>query len=64
VLVALGANLAVAAVKLVGAVVSGSNALLAEAGHSIADCLNELFLLVGLARSSRGADAATSIRVR
>jgi cation diffusion facilitator family transporter len=53
VVVALGANLAVALVKLVGAVVSGSSALLAEAGHSIADCLNELFLLVGLARGGR-----------
>lgn len=53
VLVALFANLAVASVKLIGAVVSGSSALLAEAGHSIADCLNELFLLVGLARGGR-----------
>jgi cation diffusion facilitator family transporter len=33
--------------------VSGSSALLAEAGHSIADCLNELFLLVGLSRGGR-----------
>jgi cation diffusion facilitator family transporter len=53
VLVALGANLVVASAKLVGTVVSGSNALLAEAGHSFADCLHELFLLVGLARGGR-----------
>jgi cation diffusion facilitator family transporter len=55
VLVALSANLVVAVVKLIGAVLSGSKALLAEAGHSIADCLNEVFLLVGLARGGRSA---------
>jgi divalent metal cation (Fe/Co/Zn/Cd) transporter len=55
VLVALGANLVIAAAKLVGALLSGSKALLAEAGHSLADCLNEAFLLVALWRSRRPA---------
>ena len=52
---ALSANLVMAAVKLVAAAVSGSKALLAEAGHSIADCLNEVFLLVALRRGGRPA---------
>jgi cation diffusion facilitator family transporter len=55
VLVALTANLFIAAAKLVGALVSGSKALLAEAGHSLADCLNEAFLLIALWRSRRPA---------
>jgi cation diffusion facilitator family transporter len=55
VLVALSANLVIAAVKLVAAVVSGSKALLAEAGHSVADCFNEVFLLVALTRGRRPA---------
>ncbi len=56
VLVALGANLAVAAAKAVGGVLTGSAALLSEAAHSVADCLNEVFLLLSLSRAQRPAD--------
>lgn len=47
VLAALGANLAVAASKLVGFLLTGSSAMLAEAGHSLADTANQGLLLFG-----------------
>ena len=56
VLVALAANLAVALAKAVGGVLSGSAALLAEAAHSVADTLNEVFLLLSLSKAERPAD--------
>ena len=56
VLVALGANLSIAAAKLVAGMVSGSSAMLAEAAHSVADTLNQVFLLTSLKVSSRPAD--------
>jgi cation diffusion facilitator family transporter len=56
VLVALGANLLIAVAKAVGGLVSGSPALLSEAAHSVADSLNEVFLLAALRRSRRPAD--------
>ena len=56
VLVALGANLAIAVLKLVAGVITGSAAMLAEAGHSIADTFTEGFLLTALRRSGRPAD--------
>jgi cation diffusion facilitator family transporter len=56
VLVALGANLAIAVAKAVGGLISSSPALLSEAAHSVADSLNEVFLLAALARSRRPAD--------
>jgi cation diffusion facilitator family transporter len=56
VLVALSANLAVALAKGVGGALSGSPALLSEAAHSVADCLNEVFLLFSLSRAERPAD--------
>ncbi|MEU9007583.1 cation transporter, partial [Streptomyces sp. NPDC048551] len=55
--VALAANLAICGAKAVGGVVAGSPALLSEAAHSIADSLNEVFLLASLKRSRRPADA-------
>jgi cation diffusion facilitator family transporter len=58
VLLALGANLAVAIAKVVAGVLTGSSALLSEAAHSFADCGTELFLLTALRRSSRPADAS------
>ncbi|MEU8588872.1 cation diffusion facilitator family transporter [Streptomyces sp. NPDC048664] len=56
VLVALAANLVIAAAKAVGGVVAGSPALLSEAAHSVADSLNEVFLLAALRRSRRPPD--------
>jgi cation diffusion facilitator family transporter len=57
VVVALAANLLIAAAKGGAALVTGSGALLAETGHSVADAGNELFLLVALYRSGRPADS-------
>ncbi|MFE2374091.1 cation diffusion facilitator family transporter [Streptomyces sp. NPDC059398] len=56
VLVALAANLVIAVAKAVGGVFAGSPALLSEAAHSVADSLNEVFLLFALRRSKRPAD--------
>lgn len=56
VFVALAANLVIAAAKAVGGLVAGSPALLSEAAHSVADSLNEVFLLAALRRSRRPAD--------
>ncbi|MER5374872.1 cation diffusion facilitator family transporter [Streptomyces sp. NPDC002553] len=55
-LVALGANLVIAIAKAVGGLLAGSPALLSEAAHSVADSLNEVFLLAALRRSRRPAD--------
>ncbi|MEW1778844.1 cation diffusion facilitator family transporter [Streptomyces sp. NPDC086777] len=57
VFVALAANLVIAVAKAVGGVVAGSPALLSEAAHSVADSLNEVFLLAALRRSRRPPDA-------
>jgi cation diffusion facilitator family transporter len=56
VLVAFGANLAIAAAKTAAAAVSGSASMLAEAAHSWADTGNEVFLLIANRRSTRPAD--------
>ncbi|MCW8380473.1 cation diffusion facilitator family transporter [Streptomyces justiciae] len=56
VLVALTANLVIAVAKAVGGLVAHSPALLSEAAHSVADSLNEVFLLAALRRSRRPAD--------
>ncbi|MEU1010020.1 cation diffusion facilitator family transporter [Streptomyces sp. NPDC005890] len=56
VLVALAANLVIAVAKAAGGVLAGSPALLSEAAHSVADSLNEVFLLAALRRSRRPAD--------
>lgn len=56
VVVALGANVAIAAAKLVGGVITGASALLAEAAHSLADTMNEVFLLVSLRLGRRAPD--------
>jgi cation diffusion facilitator family transporter len=45
---ALGANFAIFATKLAAAVVTGSSAMAAEAVHSLADCGNQLLLLLGM----------------
>ncbi|WP_262386883.1 cation diffusion facilitator family transporter [Streptomyces sp. TRM49041] len=54
--VALSANLVIAAAKTAGGLIAGSPALLSEAAHSVADTLNEVFLLASLRRSRRPAD--------
>src|SRR3954469_19267458 len=56
VLVAGGANLAIAVAKLVAGALTGSSALLAEGGHSVGDTVNQLFLLTALTRSKKPAD--------
>ena len=53
---ALGANLAIAAAKLVGFLVTSSTSLLAESVHSLADSGNQVLLLVGQRRGAREAD--------
>ncbi len=55
-LVAGAANLAIAVAKLVGGLLSGSAALLAEAAHSVADTINQVLLLTSLKRSRKPAD--------
>lgn len=57
VFVALAANLLIAVAKAVGGLLSTSPALLSEAAHSVADTLNEIFLLAALRRSRRRPDA-------
>jgi cation diffusion facilitator family transporter len=57
VLLALAANASIAVAKLVAGVVSGSSAMLAEAAHSIADTMNQVFLLFSLALGERPPDA-------
>ena len=52
-LVALTANVAVLLAKLVGGLLSGSAAMLAEAAHSLADTTNQGFLLVSIALAER-----------
>src|SRR5882724_6551361 len=58
ILIALVANVAVAAAKLAAGLTTGSSALLAEAAHSTADSVNEVLLGVSLRRSRRPADEA------
>jgi cation diffusion facilitator family transporter len=58
VLVAFAANLLVAAIKSVAAMVTGSASILAEAAHSWADVGNEIFLLIANRRSRRPPDLA------
>jgi cation diffusion facilitator family transporter len=57
VLVALGANASIAVAKLIAGLISGSAAMLAEAAHSVADTMNQIFLLFSLAMGEREPDA-------
>ena len=56
VIVAFGANLAIAAAKTAAAALSGSASMLAEAAHSWSDTGNEVFLMIANRRSARPAD--------
>ena len=56
VIVAGTANIVVALAKLAAGIISGSSAMLAEAAHSAADTLNQVFLLTSLHQAERPAD--------
>ncbi|MBO0902386.1 cation diffusion facilitator family transporter [Jiella sonneratiae] len=56
VIAAAGANLAIAATKLVAALFTGSSSMLAEGIHSIIDTANQGFLLIGLKNSKKPPD--------
>lgn len=53
---ALGANGGIALAKFAAALFTGSGAMLAEGIHSLADCTNQVFLLVGLKEARKPAD--------
>ena len=55
---ALGANGGIALAKLTAAMLTGSGAMLAEAIHSVADCTNQAFLLIGIKEAKKPIDAA------
>lgn len=54
VIAALGANILVAISKFIGYAISGSAAMINESIHSIVDCSNQILLLFGDKRASRG----------
>jgi cation diffusion facilitator family transporter len=56
VIIAGAANMVVGLAKLVAGILSGSSAMLAEAAHSAADTLNQVFLLTSLRQADRPAD--------
>jgi cation diffusion facilitator family transporter len=53
ILFALGANFAIACAKGVAAFFTGSSAMIAETVHSLADCGNQLLLLLGMRQAKR-----------
>jgi len=53
VVAALTANLGIAATKFVAFIITGSASMLAESVHSVADCGNQLLLLLGRNRARR-----------
>jgi cation diffusion facilitator family transporter len=56
VLVALGANASIAVAKALAGLASGSSAMLAEAAHSVADTMNQVFLMFSLTLATREPD--------
>jgi len=57
IVIALLANILIAVAKLIAGLVTGSTGMLAEAAHSAADSVNEVFLAVGMHRDRQPADA-------
>jgi len=57
IVIALLANLVIALAKLIAGLLSRSTGMLAEAAHSAADSVNEVFLAIGLRRDRVPADA-------
>ncbi len=53
ILFALAANLAIAIAKLIAAILTGSGSMMAESIHSLADCTNQLLLLLGIKHAKR-----------
>lgn len=51
-----GVNLAIAIMKAVAGILTGSGAMLSEAAHSVADTFTEVLLLTALRRSAKPAD--------
>ena len=56
IVIALVANIVIAAAKLASGLISGSTAMLAEAAHSLADASNEVLLGISLRRAAVPAD--------
>src|SRR5262249_12451526 len=57
VVIAFLANVVIAIAKLIAGLASRSTGMLAEAAHSAADSINEVFLAIGLYRQGAPADA-------
>jgi cation diffusion facilitator family transporter len=57
VVIAFLANIVIAVAKLIAGLTSGSTGMLAEAAHSAADSINEVFLAIGLYRQQAPPDA-------
>lgn len=56
ILASLGANMAIAIAKGTAAFFTKSGAMLAESIHSLADCTNQVFLLIGAKEAKKGPD--------
>jgi cation diffusion facilitator family transporter len=53
----LAVNVVIAVMKAVAAVLTGSGAMLAEALHSTADCMNQVLLLIGVKQAQKPPDS-------
>ena len=54
--IALAGNALISILKFIAAFFTKSTSMMAEAIHSTADCLNQIFLLIGKKRSKKGQD--------